>query len=90
MVVKLAVAVAGGFSFLVLDWFGFDPKATTHDATARLGMLLAFVLVPNLLQLLSVFAVWNFPIDERAQRIVRRRLEQRDARQARQAKEALT
>ena len=87
MVVKLAVAVAGGFSFLVLDWFGFDPKATTHDATARLGMLLAFVLVPNLLQLLSVFAVWNFPIDERAQRIVRRRLEQREARMAK-AKEA--
>jgi Na+/melibiose symporter-like transporter len=89
MVVKLAVAVAGGFAFLVLDWFGFDPKETVHDATARLGMILAFVVVPNLLQLLSVIAIWNFPIDERAQRIVRRRLEQRDAREARKAKEVV-
>jgi glycoside/pentoside/hexuronide:cation symporter, GPH family len=85
MVVKLAVAVSGGFAFLMLDWFGFDPQATVHDATARLGMLLAFVFIPNLLQIVSVFAVWNFPIDERAQRIVRRRLEQRDARLARRA-----
>jgi Na+/melibiose symporter-like transporter len=83
------VAVAGGFAFLVLDWFGFDPKETVHDATARLGMILAFVVVPNLLQLLSVIAIWNFPIDERAQRIVRRRLEQRDAREARKAKEVV-
>ena len=64
----------------MLDWFGFDPKAETHDATARAGMLLAFVFLPNLIQLLSVPAVWTFPLDQRTQRIVRKRLEQREAR----------
>jgi Na+/melibiose symporter-like transporter len=85
VVVKVAVAISGGVAFLMLDWFGFDPKAATHDATARAGMLLAFVVLPNLLQLLSVPAVWRFPLDARTQRIVRRRLEQREARQRRRA-----
>jgi Na+/melibiose symporter-like transporter len=85
VVVKVAVAISGGVAFLMLDWFGFDPKAVTHDATARAGMLLAFVFLPNLLQLLSVPAVWKFPLDHRTQRIVRRRLEQREARMARAA-----
>ena len=89
LVVKVAVAISGWIAFLMLDWFGFDPKNATHDATARAGMLLAFVFLPNLIQLLSVPAVWKFPLDARTQRIVRRRLEQKESRMARQ-KEAVS
>jgi Na+/melibiose symporter-like transporter len=83
LVVKVAVAISGGVAFWMLDVFGFDPKAETHDTMARAGMLLAFVFLPNLLQLLSVPAVWRFPLDARTQRIVRKRLEQREARAGR-------
>lgn len=86
LVIKAAVAVSGGLAFILLDLFGFDPQAEVHDATARFGMLFCFVLLPNTLQVLSAWVVWNFPLDERRQRIIRRRLDQRTARAERDRK----
>jgi Na+/melibiose symporter-like transporter len=77
LVVKVAVAVSGGLAFLLLDLFGYDAQSPVQDSTARFGMLFSFVLLPNLLQVLSALVVWNFPLDERRQRTIRRRLRQR-------------
>lgn len=46
-----------------------------HGLTARLGMLFALMLLPNVLQIFSALLVWSFPLEQRAQRSARSQLQ---------------
>lgn len=77
-----ALGATGGVALIILgSVFGYelaDGAVNTNFANA--GMLYMFILAPALFQIVSIPLIWNFPIDERRQRTIRRRLESLDAR----------
>lgn len=82
LLTKLNVAVGAALGFLLIDLFGYDATQKAHDATAVFGMKLAIAYLPALLYAPSILLMWKFPIDERRQEIIRRRIESRAARAA--------
>src|SRR6185436_7704168 len=80
---KATGAVGGGvFAFLGIV-FGYDiADGAVNSAYANFGMVASFALLPCLFQLAAVPLIWNFPIDQRAHDIIRKRIEQREKRQA--------
>lgn len=84
---KLTSSVGGlVFAFLGVV-FGYkiaDGAVNTHFA--NIGMLISFCVLPSVFQLGALPFIWNFPIDRRRHRVIRRRLEQREERQARTAR----
>jgi len=72
----------GGLALIVLGAvFGYQlAEGSVNDNFANMGMLYMFILAPGIFQLASLPLIWNFPIDERRQLIIRRRLESLDAR----------
>ena len=72
----------GGVALIVLGAvFGYElAEGSVNTHFADMGMLYMFILAPGIFQLGSIPLIWNFPIDERRQGIIRRRLESLDAR----------
>jgi GPH family glycoside/pentoside/hexuronide:cation symporter len=83
---KATGAVGGGvFAFLGI-FFGYQvADGAVNTDLANFGMVASFALLPCLFQIAAVPLIWNFPIDQRAHDIIRKRIEQREARQARAA-----
>ena len=79
----------GGLALIVLGAvFGYElAEGSVNTHFANMGMLYMFILAPGIFQLGSLPLIWNFPIDERRQGIIRRRLESLDARAMREAKQ---
>ena len=79
------LGATGGLALIVLGAvFGYElAEGVENTEFAKAGMLYMFVLTPGLFQLASLPLIWNFPINERRQMIIRRRLESLDARAAR-------
>jgi Na+/melibiose symporter-like transporter len=78
----------GGVALIALgSIFGYQlAEGSVNTHFANMGMLYMFILAPGIFQLGSVFLIWNFPIDQRRQDIIRRRLESLDARALREQK----
>jgi GPH family glycoside/pentoside/hexuronide:cation symporter len=76
----------GGVALIVLGAvFGYElAEGAVNSDFANAGMLYMFILAPGIFQLASLPLIWNFPIDERRQLIIRRRLESLDARALRE------
>ena len=81
------IATLGGLALIVLGAvFGYElAEGSVNDNFANMGMLYMFILAPGIFQLGSLPLIWNFPIDERRQLIIRRRLESLDVRAMRKA-----
>lgn len=79
MATKLALACAVGFAFPVLELFGFRPGAD-NAATALLALAVIYALLPTVLKVGAVLIVWDYPITEHRQQLIRRRLEARRVR----------
>ncbi len=78
---KIVVAVGTGLAFLLLGLGGYDaahPKANTEHANWT--MLAVFAVLPAVLRLASLAVLWRYPLNARRQGIIRKRLEQREAR----------
>ncbi len=77
-------AASGGLALIALGRvFGYSlEEGHVNDAFANSGMKWLFIAGPAITQLCTLPLIWNFPIDERRQRIIRRRIEQRAARKA--------
>ena len=81
LAVKLMVAIGGGIAFFVLGLFDYEVAAGAQNTpVAETGLLLMIAVVPAVFRLLAVGCLALFPLDARRQDIVRRRLEQREAR----------
>ena len=85
LAVKITLALGSAAGFFLIDLFGYDPQQTDHSPTAVFGLQLAYIWVPALLLASSAIIVWRFPIDQRRQSIIRRRIESLAARKARDA-----
>lgn len=70
---KLALALAVGIAFPLLQWLGFDPRSPDDDG--RLLLALAYGGLPVAFKLAAIALVWNFPYDRSAQRQVAARLQ---------------
>jgi GPH family glycoside/pentoside/hexuronide:cation symporter len=85
-VVKLNAIPGGAVALLIVGLAGYDPKlAGANSAHAVFGLKIAYVIAPTILYGVSILFAWLFPIDRRRQTIISRRLEAREAREARDA-----
>ena len=80
MATKLALALAVGISFPVLDYFGFDP-AGGSSAAGLLSLAVIYAAVPVVLKIVSIGLVWNFPITAARHALIRRRIDRLARRQ---------
>ncbi len=79
---KATTAIGAGLGLTLVGLFGYDPKATDHDAMAVLGLLLVLGAVPAVLGTLNGVLILRYPLDARRQKIIRRRIDGRMARVA--------
>lgn len=84
MSTKLALAVAVGVAFPVLEWLGFSTEGE-NSASALFALAVIYAGVPVVLKCVAIGSVWTFPITQERQELIRKRL---DRRQTRHAKEA--
>lgn len=70
---KLALALGAGIVFPLLSAAGFDPARGAGNSESSLFTLAAiYAWLPVALKLVAVALMWNFPLDERMQRDLRR------------------
>ena len=69
--VAIALAIAA--------WFGFDPQLAEQTEQGTRGLLIAFPILPALLTIITVPLIWIFPITERRQKIIVRRLARQES-----------
>jgi len=79
MMEKAVEGIGAAAGLAVAGWLGFDPQAAQQTAAGARGLLLAFPVLPAAITLLAVPLIWYFPINKRRQRIIVRRLAQREA-----------
>lgn len=71
---KLSLALAVGLAFPLLQFFGFEAGGA-NDARALTALAVTYAWVPVGLKLCAIALMWDFPLDERAQRDLRARIE---------------
>ncbi len=79
MSTKLALALAVGLAFPALSALGFVAGAE-NDATALFWLAVIYAWVPTVLKGVAIAIIWNHPMTQRRQAIIRRRLETRGRR----------
>lgn len=78
---KIVVAIGGGLAMVLLGLFHYDVAHPANNGpTENTAMVAICVVAPAVLRLLALFVLWRYPLDARRQSIIRRRLEQREAR----------
>ena len=75
MATKLALALAVGVAFPILDFAGFEAGAETNAPGALLTLALLYGGVPVLFKLAAVALMWGFPLDEKAQSNLKSRIQ---------------
>lgn len=72
---KLALALAVGIAFPVLDWAGFSPDGGAQTEFGLTVLALLYAGVPVLMKLAAIALMWRFPVDEAAQARLRATIE---------------
>ncbi|MEN8192175.1 MAG: MFS transporter [Bacteroidota bacterium] len=76
LITKAALAIGGSIAFYLMSAFDFDVSGGNSDHQ-NLGLFLAYAFVPPVTRIVTMLAMWNFPINERRQGIIKRRIESR-------------
>jgi len=63
MATKLALALAVGLAFPLLDLAGFDPRADEQPAGSGLALAALYAWGPVALKLAAIGLMWGFPLD---------------------------
>lgn len=77
MATKLALALAVGISFPILDLFGFDARSDHNAPLALSALLVTYAIAPILLKLATVALVWGHPLTFSRHLAIRTRLARR-------------
>ena len=72
---KLSLAGGVGIVFPALAFFGFDPSADAGSMQGLTALAVAYAWVPIVAKLISIAIMWNFPLDEAAQKSLRTSIE---------------
>jgi len=75
LVSKFNVAIGSGVAFLLLDLFDYDATILHHSASSVFGLKISVGWIPSLLFFLAAVLIWFFPLDERRQTIIKKRIE---------------
>lgn len=78
---KLCMGAGMGIGLPLIAAFGYE-HGVPIVGRVKLGLVLAYVILPALFLLAAAAVAWNFPLDARRHEIVRRRIEQRARRSA--------
>jgi len=78
MVMKGSTAVGVLIATTVPGLFGFDPRAASNGSAALMAVAICYSVGPALIAVLSVPALWNYPINESRQRALRDRIARRN------------
>lgn len=76
MSTKLALAVAVGVTFPVLEVLGFSTDGN-NSASALRSLAVIYAWVPVVLKIVAIALIWSFPITRARQELIRRRLDRR-------------
>lgn len=72
---KLSLAGGVGIVFPALAGFGFDPASSAASGEGLTALAIAYAWVPIAAKLVSIAIMWNFPLDEAAQKSLRTSIE---------------
>lgn len=81
MTSKVGGAIGIGIAYPLLDLVGFNPSGT-NDQAAIDGLRYVFAFLPLFTELLVVWIVYRFPLDEARQRELRAQIEASEARRS--------
>ncbi|MEL6301545.1 MAG: MFS transporter [Pseudomonadota bacterium] len=79
MVEKGVEGLGVALGLAIASWLGFDPTLEEQTEAGARGLLIAFPILPAILTYLTVPIIWKFPIDERRQKTIVRRLSRQEA-----------
>lgn len=74
LLVKASMAIGAGGAFVLLDAFHYK-AGKTNTGAPEVGMFICYLAIPAVFHVLAGVLSWNFPLDEKRQAIVRKRLE---------------
>jgi GPH family glycoside/pentoside/hexuronide:cation symporter len=78
LIVKGTAAFGGGLATALIGAFGFSTKVeVVNTPLANFGMLFTFVGIHTVLQMIAIPLIWRFPLNQRNQATIRKRIEQR-------------
>ncbi|MDA5194806.1 MFS transporter [Govanella unica] len=77
MATKLALALAIGCAFPLLDATGFVTDGTTNSPPALMMLMVLYATVPAALKFAAIGLMWNYPLSRKRQEALRRRLSRR-------------
>jgi Na+/melibiose symporter-like transporter len=84
LLVKLTSAVGGGLALALVGFFGFHAQSTVvPHGWPKFGILFTFIGLHTFLQLVAAAMILKFPLNRKKHDIIRKRLDQRAARQKR-------
>jgi Na+/melibiose symporter-like transporter len=73
---KLCMGAGLGIGLPLVAAFGYA-RGVPVVGHVKLGLMIAYVILPGMLQVVAAAVAWSFPLDARRHEIVRRRIEQR-------------
>lgn len=85
---KIALATAPAFAFFIAGAAGYDPSAEVQTQSATFALKAANGYLPALFLLLALVPALFFPLSRAKHEVIRKRLEQRQARSDRSAQSA--
>lgn len=74
MAVKAAIAIGVLLATALPAAFGFEPSAATHEAGAKLWLMVIYGWLPCLIMIIGAPLLWNFPIDRRRHKELREQI----------------
>ncbi len=75
LVEKIGLALSIGLTYPLLDLIAFQPRAENSPETLNL-LLAIYIILPGLCWLTAGLLMWNYPLTEQKQEIMRAKLEQ--------------
>lgn len=81
MSTKLALALAVGLTFPLLEYLGFSTDGDNTLSALR-SLAVIYAGIPVVCKLIAIVAIWTFPITQQRQELIQRRLKRRDERLA--------
>lgn len=79
---KISAALGSGLGFIIIGAFGYTVAGPNSDF-ANNGLIFAALILPAITMVISGVIYWFFPLDHRRHSIIRRRIEARAERAAR-------
>lgn len=76
LISKGGLAIGGGVGLWLVGIGGYDPSAVTNDPSAQVNFILVYAILPGIMLFVTGLLALKYPLDERKQAVIRKRIEQ--------------